>query len=29
MTSGDFSLTEEANRKLCEMCREETTGHPE
>ena len=24
--SGDFSLAEEANRTLCEMCREETTG---
>ena len=24
--SGDFSLAEEANRKLCEMCREETTA---
>ena len=24
--SGDFSLTEEANRRLCEMCREETTA---
>ena len=24
--SGDFSLAEEANAKLCEMCREETAG---
>ena len=24
--SGDFTLMEEANRRLCEMCREETTA---